>query len=481
MSKLKDPTFLWFDVETSGIHTHTDRIVSFACQRTSLDFIPIEPPCLIYAKPTPDHLPHPSAVMTHRLTPQFLWMQGLSPAPFARRIYQEFNQSHTISIGYNSIRFDDEFIRHLFYRNFYPSYKHTAHRWDLFDVILTIKAIRPQGLNWPENNSLSALCVANGINTTHAHTATGDVQLTYALAKLVAKAQPKLWHFLLNQRSKSSLKPYVQTVTPKPFLHVSRHFTHPTLGHNCMPVLPITPDQHNPNKIWIVNLALNPEILLDLSVDDLYTWLFVKPVKPQLVAIKGFHLNRTPIALPWTSLQSAEWEVLSLDKAQAEYHATLWLHHNNEFKLRLHQVIQRHQESHDNSQLPDVDNALYHGNFLKDNDQATCQRIQHTTSYQKLKAMKPHFIDERLPQLFQRYLQHNYPHEATSTRKRQWYHHCWQQLTKPSHASKLTFEQFYIELATLELKDPLNKEDQALLNDLRRFAEQLQRRLEIAL
>lgn len=479
MAKKYTPSFLWFDLETSGINTHTDRIVSFAAQRTSLDFIPIEPPCLIHAKPTPDHLPHPEAVLTHRLSPQFLWENGLSPAMFAKRIYQEFNQSHTISIGYNSIRFDDEFIRHLFYRNFYPSYQHTSHRWDLFDVMLTMKAIRPAGLVWPKNNSLSALCTANGIDAAQAHTAAGDAQLTYALAQKVAAAQPKLWHFLLGQRSKSALKPYIQN--PVPFLHVSRHFAHPTAEHNCMPVLPLTPDAHNANKIWVVNLALHPEELLDLSPDALHARLFLKSKTPQLVALKGFHLTRTPIALPWKSLQSAEWERLDLAPAQAQTHAKHWLTHTKEFTERLHQAIACQHARHQNQASPDVDDMLYHGKFFEAADQALCQRIHRTLSYEKLKAFKPRFTDERLPKLFGRYMQHNYPQEASPERKAQWYKYCWRQLNQPDHPHRLTFEQFYSELSVCEQQISKNPEDQALLALLRRFAEQLQRRLTAAL
>ncbi len=481
MAKFKHPTFLWFDIETTGIHTHTDRIVSFACQRTSLDFIPIEQPCLIYAKPTPDHLPHPAAVLTHRLTPQFLWQEGLSPSLFAKRIYQEFNESNTIAIGYNSIRFDDEFIRHLFYRNFYPSYKHTAHRWDLFDVILTMKAIRPAGLAWASNNSLKALCTANGIDASCAHTAAGDALLAQALAQKAAVAQPKLWNFLLAQRSKNALKPYTQTANPSPFLHVSRHFTHPSKGHSCMPVLPIIPDPYNANKIWVVNLVLAPEELLTLSSDELYTRLFVKSARTQPVGIKGFHLTRTPIALPWGSLQAPEWEALALSKKQSEHHAKQWLQHKDEFKEKLQQALARKKADHLEAPTSDVDDALYHGKFLEYEDQAICQRIAHTLSYEKLKAFKPCFTDERLPKLFGRYMQHNHPQEATPERKAQWYRYCLKQLTTPSHPHRLTFEQFYDELATLELETQVSTQEQALLSDLRRFAQQLQKRLESAL
>ena len=59
----------------------------------------------------------------------------------------------TCSVGYNSIRFDDEFTRHLLYRNFHDPYAREwsegNSRWDLIDLARLACALRPQGMEWP--------------------------------------------------------------------------------------------------------------------------------------------------------------------------------------------------------------------------------------------------------------------------------------------------------------------------------------------
>ena len=52
-----------------------------------------------------------------------------------------------------SVRFDDEFIRCVLWRNFYEPYtwqwQEGRSRWDLLDVVRITRALRPEGINWP--------------------------------------------------------------------------------------------------------------------------------------------------------------------------------------------------------------------------------------------------------------------------------------------------------------------------------------------
>ena len=58
-----------------------------------------------------------------------------------------------MGVGYNTIRFDDEVTRHLFWRNLIDPYarewQNGCGRWDLLDVVRCTWALRPDGITWP--------------------------------------------------------------------------------------------------------------------------------------------------------------------------------------------------------------------------------------------------------------------------------------------------------------------------------------------
>ena len=201
-------SFYWHDYETWGIDPRRDRAVQFAGIRTDLDFNPIDQPLVIYAKPADDFLPHPQACMVTGITPQLALEEGVPEAEFFDRINQELARPGTCGLGYNSIRFDDEFTRYGLYRNFLDPYarewKNGNSRWDIIDMVRLTRALRPEGIEWPENEEgvtsfrLELLTAANGIAHEGAHDALVDVQATIALARLVKERQPKLFDFVFN-------------------------------------------------------------------------------------------------------------------------------------------------------------------------------------------------------------------------------------------------------------------------------------------
>jgi len=164
-------TFYWYDYETTGIDAAKDRVVQFAGIRTDVDFNPVAEPDVFYCKLHNDILPHPEACLVTGISPQLANEKGLLECEFIKRVHQQFSTPQTCVVGYNSIRFDDEFTRHLLYRNFFDPYarewKSGNSRWDLIDVVRMTHALRPEGINWPKRDGdlpsfrLEALTKAN--------------------------------------------------------------------------------------------------------------------------------------------------------------------------------------------------------------------------------------------------------------------------------------------------------------------------------
>src|SRR5574343_1838216 len=222
-------TFLWHDYETFGARPRLDRPAQFAAIRTHADLNEIGEPAMLYCQPAPDYLPDPESCLITGITPQVCLEQGVPEHTFAARIEAELAQPGTIGVGYNTIRFDDEVTRHLFWRNLMDPYarewQNGCGRWDLLDVVRCTWALRPEGIQWHSHDDgrpyfkLEHLSAANGLAHEAAHDALSDVRATIALARLIRERQPRLWDFCLRLRSNQAV--LAEIGVGKPFLHVS--------------------------------------------------------------------------------------------------------------------------------------------------------------------------------------------------------------------------------------------------------------------
>src|SRR6478672_10850554 len=183
-------SFLWYDLETFGRDPRRSRIAQFAAIRTDLELNPV---------------PSPEATMITGITPQQALRDGLREAEFFSRLHEELAQPETCAVGYNSLRFDEEFLRYGLYRNFHEAYereyKDGNSRWDLLDVMRLMRALRPEGLEWPLREDgapsfrLDDLAGANAVREGSAHEALSDVRATLGLARRMRVSQPRLWDY----------------------------------------------------------------------------------------------------------------------------------------------------------------------------------------------------------------------------------------------------------------------------------------------
>lgn len=146
-------SFYFYDLETSGFDAREARVMQFAGIRTDMELNPIGEPHNIMIKMTPDTVPSPDAVLITGITPQATLADGVTEAEFLKQFYDEIVKSDTVFLGYNTVRFDDEFMRYLHYRNFYDPYEwqwsNGCSRWDVLDVVRMTRALRPEGIKWP--------------------------------------------------------------------------------------------------------------------------------------------------------------------------------------------------------------------------------------------------------------------------------------------------------------------------------------------
>lgn len=430
MQQEQQPTFFFFDYETWGISPAKDRPCQFAGVRTDMDFNIIGEPLVIYCQPPSDYLPSPEAALITGITPQTAEAKGLIEPEFIGKIHEQLATPNTISLGYNSIRFDDEVTRYTCYRNFIDPYawswQNGNSRWDLLDVMRACYALRPEGINWPENDEgfisfkLEHLSVANGIEHANAHDAMADVIATIEMAKKVKAAQPKLFDYFLSMRHKRKLNELIDIVNMTPLMHVSG-----MLGRECHYtswIVPVAWHPTNQNAVICVDLAKDPQALLDLDVDALTERLYTKHTElgaDELpVPVKLVHLNKCPILAPAKTLTAENAAKIGIDREQCLANlATLRQHPQVREKL-----IGVFSSERDYGQDDDVDSQLYKG-FFSPADKAAMNIIRDTDP-NNLAALDITFNDERIAPLLFRYRARNFPWTLDESEQQRWANHC---------------------------------------------------------
>ncbi len=470
-----DFTFFWHDYETFGRTPRRDRPAQFAGVRTDAQLNEIEPPVMLYCKPAPDSLPEPEACLLTGITPQHCLQHGVSEAQFAQAIEEQLARPDTVGVGYNSIRFDDEVTRFLFWRNlidpYSREYSNGCGRWDLMDAVRCAYALRPDGLQWPTHADgkpsfkLEDLTRANGLTHSSAHDALSDVRATIAMAKALKVAQPKLWEFCLRLRRKDEVLKEIGI--GRPFLHISGRYP---AERGCLAVVwPLAPHPRHKNEIIVWDLSEDPSALLSLNATQVRERLFVRQDQlPEGVArlpIKTIHLNRAPVVVGnLKTLSPAMAQRWSVDLDHALRHAEVAALQAPKLAGLWSEVFER-PESQTSA---DVDEDLY-GGFLSNDDRRALQSARGMTPEQ-MKERRPAFADDRLDELLFRYRARNHRGHLTADELQRWQAHCEGRLLR-GEGGATTLAQFMDQVDALA--ENADERGQAILGDLMDYAASL--------
>ncbi|MBQ6461512.1 exodeoxyribonuclease I [Candidatus Saccharibacteria bacterium] len=398
-------SFFFYDLETSGLNPRTDRVMQFAGQRVDMDLNPIGEPVNLLVKMTEDALPSPSAIAVTKITPQQTLRDGISEKEFADFINEKIFTPDTVTVGYNTVRFDDEFMRALLWRNFYDAYewewKDGRSRWDMLDVVRLTRALRPDGINWPftedgkPTNRLELLTKLNGLSHEHAHDALSDVYATIAVAKMIREKQPKLFEYLFKMREKNAVKKLVNLDNKQPFVYASGRYSS---EHNKTTVaFPLTSGRNG--NVLVFDLRYNLEEL----VDDKYY-----PI------VKELCFNKCPAVAPISVLENGGWEKIGLDKETVEKNLEI-LNKHPEFA---EQMRLKNEEEKEFPKALEPEAALYDG-FLNDRDRIKVAAVRNAEP-NKLADFHPGFDDERLPELLLHYKGRNFPETLSENENIRW-------------------------------------------------------------
>lgn len=387
-------SYLFYDIETSGLNSCFDQIVQFAAVRTDLNLQELEHH-EIFIKLNPDVTPSPGAFLTHGIDLDWLQSNGYCEYEAVRKIHELCNVPGTITIGYNNLGFDDEFLRFAFYRNLLDPYSHQyaqgCCRMDLYPMVVIYYLFKSDILLWPKINQIPTLkleCLnkANGLLTGKAHDAKHDVLVSLALARKLYEVR-EVWNYLRlcfdKTKDAEKLRGYGEGLLIEGNMGAARLYQ----------TIAICLGKHYHYKNQSLWLPLDQFSLAEVTDDNF--------IENTFVIRKRF--GEPPILLPLENRLCRHLIKERLELAQAN---RSWLQANQELFLTIANYYREYQYP----KIPDldIDAALYQNGFLSDRDRLECSNFHLAVIGDKV-AMLEQFSNVDLQSQALRILGRNYP------------------------------------------------------------------------
>ena len=468
-------TFLWHDYETFGADSRRDRPAQFAAIRTTTDLDIVGEPDSFFCQPPTDVLPEPVASLITGITPQRAQAEGVIEAEFAARVNEHLAMPGTCAVGYNSLRFDDEFTRQLLYRNFHDPYarewENGNSRWDIIDLARMAYALRPHGIEWPRREDgspsfrLEDLARANHIAQRRAHDALSDVEATLGLARVLRCRQPRLWNWHLGLRRKQRIFELLDIANMTPMLHVSSRYP---AERGCLAVIaPLAAHPTQPNGIIVLDLDADPTALIDLDADEIADRVFTRradlPEDIERIPLKTIHANRSPALAPLSVLQGMDTRRIALDLDRNLAHLDR-VRAATGLAEKVRRVFGRDTAR---EAAADAELALYDG-FLSDSDKPLLRAVRQTPPEQ-LGQRDFGFSDTRYAELLFRYRARNWPQTLDASEAQRWEEFRRRRLETATVLTPRTLTEYFATIAGLRADPAITQEQHAVLDRLEQW------------
>jgi exodeoxyribonuclease-1 len=473
-------SFFFYDLETSGFSAQNARIMQFAGRRTDMQLKPIGEPVNLLIKMTDDVLPDPDAVLVTGITPQATMADGLTEVAFLRTFTEEVALPDTIFVGFNTVRFDDEFIRCLHYRNYYDPYEWQwqdgRSKWDLLDVVRMTRGLRPDGIEWPfgvdgkPTNRLELLTAVNKLDHAHAHDALSDVDATIAVARLIRNKQQKLFDYLLSMRDKRKIEDLV--TRGEPFVYssgkYSSEFQKTTVAYTICP-------QPKRQAVFVYDLREDPAQYKDMTPEQLADlWRWKKDREEPRLPVKTLTYNRCPAVAPMGVLDEASQQRLKIDMATVKRHLHT-LRDMKDLEQRLCKAwdileSERPQQGRLMTALQDVDGCMYDG-FYDAGDKQIMRVVRAARPEELGDDITVKFKDDRLKTMMPLYKARNFSAALTDEERAIWENFRTEKLMGGGQHSRMA--KYFARLQELAAQPEVTDHHKYLLEELQLYGQSI--------
>ena len=263
--------FVFYDFETSSSNKSWGQIIQVGAILTNDNLEELdryEARCRL----SPSIIPEAMALIVNKSSPKMLKGANLSHYEMIRQLVETLKRwGKATFIGFNSIDFDEEFLRTTLFQTLeYPYLTSTSgnNRGDLLNLARAANLYYPNTLKnsiSPKGNAvykLDQMAPLNGIKHADAHSAIGDVIATLGIAKIISKKAPSVWQASQLTTNKDST---LEVIKKELYFCTNEYF----YGKS-RPYVQVFVCQH-PKYKWpkCFDLRHDPNIYLDMSAAEL--------------------------------------------------------------------------------------------------------------------------------------------------------------------------------------------------------------------
>lgn len=406
-------TYIFYDTETTGKVPAFDQILQFAAIKTDaalnvLDTFNIRCRLLPYI------VPSPGALLVTGATIAAITTCPLSHFEMMRQIHAKmhrWSESGAVFVGWNSMKFDETFLRQAYYQTLLPIYQTNTNgngRADMMRMAQVVASCAPNVLAVPVTAEgkrafkLGLMAAANDVALENAHDALADTSATLGLAKLIRQRAPAVWDALVVNARKSAPLRMLQS---EPLMLLSEYYGNPC---NCI-VAPISRNSGNANEWALFDLQFDPALYLDANDADLR-----EAIDGTTKVIRRVSINAQPGLLP---IDHAPDDVQggrqSLEIYQARAQA---IREHAEFRRRISCLLAARYE--DRVEPSHVEERIYSG-FPSNPDQTRLHSF-HAEDWAYRVGIVQEIEDDRYRRMGQRLIAAERPDLLTEAMRNRW-------------------------------------------------------------
>ena len=399
--------FVFYDTETTGVDTSFDQILQFAAIHTDSELNELdrfEIRCRLLPNTTPSPIAmYITGVKAHQLTDTSIPSHFEMMCILRNKLLE---WSPAVFIGYNSIAFDEDLLRFSFYKTLHPPYLTNTNGNARSDVMRMVQAANlfnpgaikiPNGDNGKPSFKLDKLAPANGFDHQNAHDALADVEATIFMSRLISERVPDIWSSFMRFSQKSAVIDYVSSESIFCFTEYFYGKAYSCLATN------IGQNPQNSAELYIFNLGVDPNTLVNLDTEELVARLEAQP-KP----IRRIRCNACPIVMPVEDApEIAIGKTLKIE--ELERRAEL-LASNKDLRQQLIDAFESKKTEYEPSIY--VEKQLYEG-FFNQSDQVLLKKF-HNIEWEDRVDLINQYEDARLRKLGAQLIYVERPHLLTN-------------------------------------------------------------------
>ena len=307
--------FVFYDFETSSSNKYWGQIIQIGAILTNDNLEELDR-FDVRCRLSPGKIPEAMALIVNKSSPKMLKSSNLSHYEMIRMFVDTLKRwGKATYIGFNSIEFDEEFLRCTLFQTLeYPYITSTNGntRGDVLSLARAANLYYPKTLQNSVNAKgndvykLDQMAPLNGIEHGNAHSAIGDVVATVGIAKLIAEKAPNVWKASMLTMDKNLSLELIQ----KELLFCTNEYFY----GKSRPYVQTFICQH-PQYQWPLcfDLKHDPSIFLTMSVQEL-----TAAMKKQPKFIRTVRHNKHPVIMnPSYGEKFDEYKMIGATKLQA--------------------------------------------------------------------------------------------------------------------------------------------------------------------